>query len=70
MVRRRKANSRAASLRALGCGTSVIDRLRLIYGSAAELRIESRLGEGTAVTVLLPLACEEEEWNLHCGQDE
>lgn len=57
--------------RSTGIGMrNVRDRLRLIYGSAAELRIESRLGEGTAVTVLLPLAYEEEEWNLRCGQDE
>ena len=35
---------------------NVRDRLQLIYGSAAELRIESQVGEGTVVTILLPLA--------------
>lgn len=49
---------------------NVRDRLQLIYGSAAELRIESQVGEGTVVTILLPLAYEEKDWNLHGGQEE
>lgn len=48
---------------------NVRDRLQLIYGSAAELRIESQVGEGTVVTILLPLAYEEKDWNLHGGQE-
>lgn len=40
---------------------NVRDRLRLIYGDEAAFSIESRLGEGTAVSITIPLIYDESE---------
>lgn len=40
---------------------NVRDRLQLIYGSRMQLAIDSRMGEGTEVSITIPLVYQEEE---------